>query len=157
MTRTQPDDVRALIANRARGYVRNTQGALLNAALADMSYKVPGGGLTGTAPDVARFGLALVSGVLLDADSLDAMLTPVTVYEEDSGGYGLGMSVGERHGQPEAWHTGGQEGASSVFYFRPGDGPVVVMLANQQGMEEALLDLARRVADLVTADPDAAM
>ena len=32
--------------------------------LADMSYKVPGGGLSGTAADVARFGSALVSGRL---------------------------------------------------------------------------------------------
>jgi CubicO group peptidase (beta-lactamase class C family) len=155
MTRTQPDDVQALIPNRARGYFRDARGALLNAALADMSYKVPGGGLTGTAPDVARFGLALTSGVLLQADSVDRMLTPVAVYE-DSEGYGLGLSVGERSGRPEAWHTGGQEGASSVLYFRPSGGPVVAVLANQQGIEEALLDLARRVADLVAAPPDAA-
>jgi CubicO group peptidase (beta-lactamase class C family) len=157
MTRTQPDDVQALIPNRTRGYVRDARGGLLNAPLADMSYKVPGGGLTGTAPDVARFGLALVSGALLDADSLDAMLTSVGVYEEDSEGYGLGMSVGERSGQPEAWHTGGQEGASSALYFRPAGGPVVAVLANQQGVQQALLDLARRVADVVVADADAAM
>jgi len=155
MTRTQPDDVQDLIPNRTRGYFRDARGALLNAALADMSYKVPGGGLTGTAPDVARFGWALVTGVLLEADSLDAMLTPVAVYEEDSEGYGLGMSVGERDGQPEAWHTGGQEGASSALYFRPGDGPVVALLANQQDVELALLDLARRVADLVAAESGA--
>jgi CubicO group peptidase (beta-lactamase class C family) len=157
MTRTQPDDVRALIPNRTQGYVRDARGALLNAELADMSYKVPGGGLAGTAPDVARFGLALVSGVLLNAETLDAMLTPVAVYEEDSEGYGLGMSVGERNGRSEAWHTGGQEGASSALYFRPADGPVVAVLANQQGVELALLDLARHVADLVVADPEAAM
>jgi CubicO group peptidase (beta-lactamase class C family) len=156
MTRTRPDDVRALIQNRTRGYVRDGRGALLNAALADMSYKVPGGGLTATAPDLARFGLALVSGVLLKQDSLDAMLRPVARFEEDSEAYGLGMSLGERDGQPEAWHTGGQEGASSALYFRPAGGPVVAVLANQEGVEEALLDLARRIADLVAAPPDAA-
>jgi serine beta-lactamase-like protein LACTB len=153
MTRTQPDDVRALVPNRTRGYVRDVQGALLNAELADMSYKVPGGGLAGTAPDLARFGLALVSGVLLNADTLDTMLTPVVAVEGGAEGYGLGMSVGERNGRAEGWHTGGQEGASSALYFRPGGGPVVAVLANQQGVELALLDLARQVADLVTPDP----
>jgi hypothetical protein len=31
------------------------------------------------------------------------------------------------------------------------------VLANQQGVQQALLDLARRVADVVVADADAAM
>ena len=65
MTATRVDDVRELIPNRAQGYVRDASGQLLNSALADMSYKVPGGGLCGTAPDVARFGAALLSGQLV--------------------------------------------------------------------------------------------
>jgi serine beta-lactamase-like protein LACTB, mitochondrial len=75
MTSTRIDDVRELIPNRAQGYVRDMRGQLLNSALADMSYKVPGGGLCGTAPDVARFGTALLSGRLVRRETLERMLT----------------------------------------------------------------------------------
>jgi serine beta-lactamase-like protein LACTB len=153
MSRTRPDDVRDLIPGRARGYARNEQGMLVNAALADMSYKVPGGGLVGTAPDVARFGMALVSGQLLSAESLEAMLTPAGPGRDGEDGYGLGMNVAERDGRPEAWHLGGQEGVSTALYFRPTEGPVVAILTNLEGVPPALLPLARRIADLVVTDP----
>jgi CubicO group peptidase (beta-lactamase class C family) len=153
MTRTGPDDVRTLIANRARGYARDDQGLLVNAALADMSYKVPGGGLCGTAPDVARFGLALVSGGLLAPESLDLMLAPGSAPGDRPDGYGLGMAVGLHDDRPEAWHLGGQEGVSTALYFRPNGGPVIALLTNLEGIAPALLPLARRLADLVVADP----
>ncbi|MGE5124963.1 MAG: serine hydrolase domain-containing protein, partial [Betaproteobacteria bacterium] len=76
MTTTQVDDARVLIPRRANGYVRDGSGELLNSALADVTYKVPGGGLCGTAPDVARFGLALLSGRLVGRATLRQMLTP---------------------------------------------------------------------------------
>jgi CubicO group peptidase (beta-lactamase class C family) len=155
MTRTGPDDVRALIANRARGYERDEQGRLVNAALADMSYKVPGGGLSGTAPDVARFGLALVSGRLLEPRSVEMMMTPVSSGRDRSErpeGYGLGLSSDLRHTPPEAWHLGGQEGASTVLYLRPTEGLALAVLTNLQGIPPALLPLARRIADLVLAE-----
>ena len=155
MRRTRTDDVRDLIPNRARGYVRNEQGLLVNAALADMSYKVPGGGLVGTAPDVARFGWALLSGQLLSEESLGDMLTPVGPGQDGADGYGLGMNVARREGEPEAWHLGGQEGASTALYVRGDEGPVVAVLTNLEGIPSALLPLARRIADLVVADPDA--
>ena len=154
MTRTRPEDVRGLIPNRARGYVRVDPGILINAALADMSYKVPGGGLSSTAPGVARFGLALISGRLLAPESLEEMLTPADRDENDSRGYGLGMSVDEREGRREAWHSGGQEGVSTVLYLRPDGGPVVAMLTNLQGLGPRLLGLAREVGDLVSAGSD---
>ena len=156
MTRTRPDDVRDLIPNRVRGYARDEQGTLVNAALADMSYKVPGGGLSGTAPDVARFGLALLSGRLLGPDSLERMLTPGSTHDDGSEGYGLGMSVGLEEDRPEAWHLGGQEGASAALYLRLDEGPVVAVLANLENIPPRLLTLARRIADLVVADPDVA-
>ena len=153
MTRTRPEDVRALIPNRARGYIRVDPGILINAALADMSYKVPGGGLSGTAPDVARFGLALISGRLLTPESLEEMLTPADQDAGDRRGYGLGMLVDEREGRREAWHGGGQEGVSTVLYFRPDGGPVVAVLTNLQELGPRLLALARNIADLVVTDP----
>ena len=149
MTRTQPDEVRALIPNRARGYTRNEQGHLVNAALADVSYKVPGGGLSGTAPDVARFGLALLSGSLLEPESLERMLTLQRTRGGNSSGLGLGLYVEKRNGRREAWQDGNQTGASGVLYLRPDDALVVAMLTNHEGTATALLPATRRLADFL--------
>jgi CubicO group peptidase (beta-lactamase class C family) len=156
MTRTQPDDVRALIPNRAHGYSRDDQRRLVNAALSDMSYKVPGGGLSGTAPDVARFGLALLSGTLLKPESLERMLTLQGTRGGNSSGLGLGLYVEERDGQREAWQDGNQTGASGLLYLRPETPLVVALLVNHERTAPALLPLARRITDLVLAEPAAA-
>jgi CubicO group peptidase (beta-lactamase class C family) len=153
MTATRVDDVRGLIPNRAQGYVRDGEGELLNSALADMTYKVPGGGLSSTAPDVARFGTALVSGRLLVADTLAQMLTRQKTRNGRVTGFGLGLALGSRGGRREAWHTGGQERVSTVIYLQPDSGLVVAILTNLEKVQPRVLDLARRVADLVTARP----
>ena len=155
MERTQPDDVRALIPNRAQGYVKDATGELRNSALADMSYKVPGGGLVATAPDVARFALALAKGSLLKKETLAQMLTRQKTREGKATGYGLGWTLGERKRHREAWHTGGQERVSNVLYWQPDSGLVIVLLSNLEGVQPGLTDLARRLADLLQLEAGA--
>jgi hypothetical protein len=60
--------------------------------------------------------------------------------------------AGERNHHREAWHTGGQERVSTVIYWQPESGVVVALLSNLQGVQPALVDLARRLADLVQLD-----
>jgi CubicO group peptidase (beta-lactamase class C family) len=151
MTATRLDDVRELIPHRAGGYVRDGYGRLLNSALADMSHKVPGAGLCATAPDVARFGAALLGGRIVSRETLRQMLTRQKTRDGQETGYGLGLSVGTRGGRAEAWHTGGHERVSTVLYLRPDDGLAVGILANLEKAQGEILALARRVADLVTA------
>jgi CubicO group peptidase (beta-lactamase class C family) len=147
MSETRADDVRELIPSRAQGYTRDGYGRLVNSALADMSYKIPGGGLCGTAPDVARFGAALLSGRLVAAGTLERMLTRQKTRDGRSTGFGLGLALGNRGGKREAWHTGGQERVSTVLYLQPDAGLAVAILANLEKVGPRLLDLARRVAD----------
>jgi CubicO group peptidase (beta-lactamase class C family) len=151
MTATRVDDVRELIPNRAQGYVRERDGRLVNSALADMSYKVPGGGLSGTAPDVARFGTALLEGRLVSPETLQRMLARQKTRDGRSTGYGLGLALGSRGGKSEAWHTGGQERVSTVLYLQPDGRLAVAILTDLEKVQPQILDLARRVADLVTA------
>jgi CubicO group peptidase (beta-lactamase class C family) len=157
MTTTGADDVREITPHRAQGYVRDAQGRLRNSALADMSYKVPGGGLSGSAADVARFGSALLSGRLLSRDTLARMLTRQATRDGRVTGYGLGLTLGERDGRPEAWHTGGQERVSNVLYLSPdagvaGGGRSVAILANLERVQPDMLALARAHAS-VTRKP----
>jgi CubicO group peptidase (beta-lactamase class C family) len=153
MAATGVDDLRALVPNRAQGYVRGADGQLLNSALADMTYKVPGGGLCGTASDVARFGTALLSGRLVSPETLRRMLTPQKTRDGRATGFGLGLTIGSRGGRREAWHTGGQERVSTVLYLRPDAGLAVAILANLEKVLPQALDLARRVADLASGQP----
>lgn len=152
MNATQPDELRQLVAGRAAGYYRGPSGELLNSRYSDVSAKVPGGGLSGTAADVARFGLALLSEKLIARPTLRQMLAAQRLRSGRGTGFGLGMTVGRRRGRREAWHTGGQERVSTLLYLRPDDGLVVVLLSNLERAQEPLLDLGRRLADLLVAD-----
>lgn len=150
MTAAGADDVRKITPHRAQGYLRDAEGRLRNSALADMSYKVPGGGLSARAADVARFGAALLAGRLLSPASLGQLLTRQRTRDGRLTGYGLGLALGEREGRPEAWHTGGQERVSTVLYLRPDSGVPsggrsVALLANLEGVQPELLTLARLV------------
>ncbi|HSD28728.1 MAG TPA: serine hydrolase domain-containing protein, partial [Vicinamibacteria bacterium] len=151
MTATRLDDVRELIPGRAQGYMRDGSGRLLNSALADMTLKVPGAGLCSTAPDVARFGAALLAGRLVSRETLREMLTAQSTREGRATAFGLGLIVGSGGSRPEAWQTGGHQRVSTVLYLRPDDQVVVVILANLEDVQTEILDLARSVADRVTA------
>ncbi len=154
MTSTGPDDVLPLIAHRARGYMRTEQGWYLNSPFSDVSYKIPGAGLCGTAPDIARFGMALVSGKLLRPKTLRQMLAVQRLRDSrpTRNGLGLGLALTDHGGEREAWHDGGQEQVTTILYTRPEAGLSIAILANLAGVE-GLLDLARRIGDLIASGP----
>ena len=151
MERAQPDDVFAIIPNRARGYQKTSTGELRNSPLADTSNKIPGGGLVATAEDVARFAMALQGGVLLQKDTLARMMTRQATRDGRVTGSGLGLFLGEREGVREAWHTGGQPQVSTVLYMQPDRRVAVAVLTNLEGIGPALLELARQLATASTA------
>ena len=112
---------------------------------------MPGGGLSGTAADVARFGAALLSGRLVSPATLEQMLTRQLTRDGHVTGNGLGLALGEREGRPEAWHTGGQERVGSVLYLEldrgvANGGRSVTILTNLEGVQPEILELARRLS-----------
>lgn len=142
LTATRDDDARALIQHRAQGYVRAADGQLRNAELADVSYKVPGGGLISTASDVARFGAALLAGRLVRAQTRDAMFTEQKARDGKPTGYGLGFDIRTVDSRREVSHTGGQARVSTVLYMLPDQDLVVVLLSNLENA--GLRDVARQ-------------
>jgi len=146
---TRADDVQAIIPNRARGYRLTGGGALLNSPLSDTSNRVPGGGLVGTAEDVAHFASALMAGHLVKPETLRLMWTPQQTRDHHQTGFGLGFVVGRRGGEREVYHTGGQSRVSTLLYMRPDRRLAVVLLTNLEGVGAPLLDLGRQIADLV--------
>jgi serine beta-lactamase-like protein LACTB len=65
MPQTRPDDRFAIVPMRARFYSKDKSGAVENAEFLDSSYKVPGGGWLSSAPDMARFEVAILSDRLV--------------------------------------------------------------------------------------------
>jgi CubicO group peptidase (beta-lactamase class C family) len=148
MESARDDDVLAIVPHRARGYQKR-DGMLLNAPLTDTSNRVPGGGLVASAEDMARFASALQRGLLIKPETLQAALTPQKVRDGRPTGYGLGWIVGRRGARREAYHTGGQPEVSTVVYMLPDSGVAVAILADLEGIENGLLDLARQIAAAV--------
>lgn len=141
----QDDNVRRIIAHRAQGYIR--RGATLeNSVLMDGSYKLGGGGLCSNAPDLARFGMALLSGKLISAESLATMTTGQVTTAGKPTNYGLGISVGGDSENPQYWHGGAQSRVSSVMLLHPKSSLVVVVLCNLERVRP--LSLARQLAEL---------
>jgi CubicO group peptidase (beta-lactamase class C family) len=141
---TRDDDVQALIALRAQGY-RREGGLLMNSSLADTSNKIPAGGLIGTAPDLARFGAALLGGRLLQANAWRAMSTPQRLRNGRATDFGLGFRLSRHAGEQEVWHQGGQPRVSTLLYLLPRRGWSLAVLSNLEGLGMPLLELAREI------------
>lgn len=146
MTHARVDDTHALIPYRARGYFWSLNGDWRNSAAADLSGKVPGGGLCGTLGDLAAFASAVLAHRLLPEAFTEGMWAPHPLSDGRPSPYGLGWYLDVHGGVREAYHPGTQAGASSLVYLQVDRGIGVVCLGNLE--QAAFLPLARRVAEV---------
>ena len=131
MLQTRPDDRFAVIPLRARFYSKDKSGAVVNAEFLDSSYKVPGGGWLSSAPDMARFEVAILTDRLIKRATRDIMWTPQM--PSDGLGrmvYGLGWQGGTRKGVGDVGHGGSQQGTSAMMLIAPDARAGVVVLIN---------------------------
>ncbi|PHN03304.1 hypothetical protein CRP01_28340 [Flavilitoribacter nigricans DSM 23189 = NBRC 102662] len=154
MSATQVDDPYRIVKNRARGYQKAADGALLNSEYVDMSNKVPAGGFITTVSDLAHFAIAFMDAQLVSADTRELMLTPqkTSSGETIAYGYGWGLFPDEKwYGQREAFHGGGTPQVSGVLYLLPDVQFGVVILMNLEGVNERVslaAKIAKEVLDL---------
>ena len=145
MDNAREDSVYAIVHNRTRGYALNN-GEVINAGLADTSYKVPGGGFIGTAVDVAQFGMALEAGHLLKRDTYRLMTTSQKTTDGKETGYGMGISLTFFEGKKAYAHSGSQQGTRTVFAIFPEEQFVIAILTNSEHADyKKLMDAAVRV------------
>ncbi|XP_041034474.1 serine beta-lactamase-like protein LACTB, mitochondrial [Carcharodon carcharias] len=149
MLRTVPDEHEPIVYNRARYYVYNKNGHLVNSPYVDCSYKWAGGGFLSTVCDLLRFGSAMLYSYqaerLKDGNRtlLPGYLTPATMRMiwspvgktelswDREGRYAMGWGIVEqsqqcgqcRHQRHYLTHTGGAVGASSVLLLLPEEPP----------------------------------
>lgn len=152
MDHARDDDIEAIIPNRAAGYRRTPSGRLRNSPLHDNSSRIPGGGLCGTAGDVAAFGAAFLEGRLVRPETVTLMTTTQLTSDGKPTRYGMGWNLGHDRDddRPEVWHSGNQAQVTALLYLRPDRRTVVAILCNTEGV--ALMDLGRAIADRLERD-----
>ncbi|MCS7082604.1 MAG: serine hydrolase domain-containing protein [Bacteroidota bacterium] len=132
MRYTVAEHTDSLILGRARFYVRDSLGRILNAPYVDNSVKWAGGGFLSTAEDLVRFGSGLLEGRLLRPQTVELLFSSQRTRDGRPTGYGIGWSTGERAGRRTVWHTGGAVGGSAILLLRPETSVVVALIANMQ-------------------------
>ncbi|HEY2942927.1 MAG TPA: serine hydrolase domain-containing protein [Vicinamibacteria bacterium] len=146
------DEVETIIPNRAQGYRQLPSGELRNSALADTSYKIPGGGLCGTVLDLARFAVAFQAGKLVKPETVERMWTPAPVSKRkprvgEEIGYGLGWNLVTYEGERQPFHAGNQQRVTNLLFLRPQRRVVVAMMSNLENAHLTVA-LARQISDL---------
>lgn len=92
-------------------------------------------GLVSTVRDYLRFDAELAHGELVNASTLAAMWTPMTLRSGHASPYGLGFFVQTIGGERVVWHYGYQPGHDSALYLRFSDRDLAfVVLANTDAL-----------------------
>jgi CubicO group peptidase (beta-lactamase class C family) len=91
-------------------------------------------GLVSSAPDVARFSMALDRGVLLTEESRVRAWTPPLAPDGKPLPYALGWFAQVIRGRKIVWHYGHGLESSSLIVKIPDDGATFVILANSDGL-----------------------
>lgn len=133
MSSTVPDDHFAIIPNRVRGYMRTSDSRVVNAALADTSNKLPGGGYVSTAADMARFALAFRQTRLTKRETVDLMLRQMRLLDGTGTGYGMGWQIWGQGANRIIGHTGSQPGTNTFLGMTVAADWIVAIMTNLEG------------------------
>ncbi len=125
------DHTDSIVPHRTRFYMRTRDGGIVNAPYVDNSYKWAGGGFLSNTEDVARFGMAHLTGKLLRSETLELLWTSQHTNRGEETGYGIGWSVGTDYAGRRVVHHGGSSiGGRAYLLLFPDDEVVVALLAN---------------------------
>jgi serine beta-lactamase-like protein LACTB, mitochondrial len=158
MASTRDDDPRAIIPNRARGYVIEG-GELKNSRWSDMSSKMAAGGWVTTASDLVRFMNAWMQGRLVSQSTMKFMLEPYKLRHGTIDNFGLGWFIDDYHGMKAGLYGGGTAQVSALVFFVPEKQLAIAGMFNLEGIPGAeRIALGEAIADVVleetTPNPD---
>jgi serine beta-lactamase-like protein LACTB, mitochondrial len=145
MTASGLEDLQGIVKHRARGYRRLPDGRLVRSAFADISYKWAGGGMASTAPDLCRFGMAILGGKLLNKETVERMWTQQTLRDGSKTDQALGWQIAEFRGKKVRMHGGAQQETRTFLAIVPEDELVVALVSNYESHNPA--EMATRLRD----------
>ncbi len=129
MLTLQPDYQWKEIPNRAVGY-RKVDGEIVPSTNTDVSWKLAGGGFISTIGDIARYGVGLLEGKLVSADTEKLMWTSQSTSDGTQNTYGLGFQVFNPENPRILGHSGAQEKTRTVLVLSPESETGVVVMSN---------------------------
>jgi CubicO group peptidase (beta-lactamase class C family) len=134
-------DRQSIDSSLATGYARSWGRSIWPSGLFGPMQPMPhgtalfaGGGLVASAPDVARFSIALDAGRLLKQETLDKTYTPIVTSSGHTLPYGLGWFIQQHEGTKLVWHYGHFFESSSLVIKIPARKLTFVALANSDGL-----------------------
>lgn len=151
MASTQPDHAWVAIPRRAVGYRSSRIGLGTLDPRREVSWKVPGGGWISTVGDLARFGLGLLEGRLLEPETQAEMATSQVPGDGRDRSYGYGIGTGTFEGHAVLSHSGSQSAAASYMLLCPGRGLGVFVMSGTRNFEPA--PLAREMLSVLLEEP----
>ena len=136
------EDLIAIVPNRARGYMKGRNGEPRNSNYADISYKWGGGGLVTSAPDLCRFGIAIINNTLTKEETRKEMWTEQKLNDGSGTRYGLGWSVRTLGDRRMFGHSGAQQMVRTLLMVFPDDETVIAILTNYENHDPSRLGRA---------------
>jgi D-alanyl-D-alanine carboxypeptidase len=117
---------------RARGYTSFGLGPLEPAAPEASGWLHAAGGLWASAPDLARWDIALMESRVLKPDGYRLMTTPRTLLSGHTTGYGCGLNVHRSGDETVLRHGGAVSGFLAVNAMIPRARSAVIVLTNNE-------------------------
>lgn len=142
------DQVTAATPAIATGYVRTGLAPLEPAPAEGAGWSFGAGQIVGTAADLARWDIGLLSGRLLPAARTREEVTPPLLPSGETSPYALGLFVSRRGGRLVWSHAGQGLGFLAGNSIYPDDGAAIVVLTNTSATP-SVSHIADRLAYLV--------
>ena len=131
MKASRTTDMKALVPERADGYVYDDTGAYQNAAI--LFAVRPSGAFLSSVADLVKWDRALRDAKIISSQDLQRMWQPVSLSTGELSPYGFGWEVDALNGHPKASHGGSLPGFRAFFLRLPQDDLSVIVLANADG------------------------
>ena len=146
MNATTSREPRNLIPNRANGYERDANGALVNRDY-DLTDVFAAGAIVSTVGDLAKWDAALNSEKILSQASKQQMWSPTKLNNGSPHEYGFAWWLNPVQGHRRIGHTGETSGFTASFERFPDDKLSVIVLCNS-GEGQTADNLAKAIAPL---------
>ncbi len=153
MTGVRDQDASHLPPSDPTGYYQHALGPLRPAPVEGSGWMFAAGELAMSPNDLALWNISLMNRSLLKAVSYDAMFTNVKLKDGKPTGYGLGVQISEREGQPVISHSGEVSGFVSQNTIYPDSHAAITVLTNIDA-SSAASTIARSLAPIVLHEPD---
>jgi CubicO group peptidase (beta-lactamase class C family) len=112
------------------------------------TWKTLGGGLEGSAYDLARLGIKLIDEEILDATALNTLWSPWDAFSS----FGPGWDTGTESGTPVVFKNGGWHGSNTFIRLYPEKEIVVVVLSNRWKGDHSTGKVAGDIGALLLAN-----